>query len=239
MRRLALFARRPETGRIKTRLAPALTLPLTLGLYRSMLADAFEAGLGSGVDERSVWWADAQDAHDASIAAALVRGEWQERTQPDGDLGTRLTHAFAELLRDSDDRAVVFGADCPTLDQDQIEQAFRELTRSDVVLGPASDGGYTLIGLGRARPQLFANIAWSSDQVLQQTLDRAEAAGLTVTLLTRLDDIDTPRDLVRSLARELARGPHLTGTSGPPGPWSAPRLGSHTRAALRDLGLLP
>jgi len=236
MRRLALFARRPEAGRIKTRLAPALTPPLTLVLYRSMLADAFDAGRRSGVDERGVWWADEDPARDSSLDAALAGSGWQQRIQAGGDLGTRLTHAFDELLPDSDDRTVVFGADCPTLDHELIDQAFRELERSDVVLGPAGDGGYTLIGLRRREQRVFANIAWGSDQVLQQTLDRAEAAGLTVTLLTRLDDIDTSFDLVRCLAQELKRTPRRPG---PPGPWIAPRLGSHTRATLRALGLLP
>ena len=217
MQRLGVFARPPEAGKVKTRLSPALPARLACDLYRGLLADAL-AVAGMAAAERYVYWSDTA----STDASDLARG-FTAREQRGADLGARLDHAFAELLPDPADRAVVIGADCPELEAREIAAAFALLQSHDVALGPTSDGGYYLIGLRRPAPALFSDIAWGGDQVLNQTLDRAAVLNLSVAMLEPREDVDTPADLVRLIAR-LAPG----------GAGAA-----HTRAALRALGLLP
>lgn len=220
MNRLAVFARVPTAGRVKTRLSPALPPDLSAELYRAMLSDALDLAVGAGTDQVVVFWAldpDRTPAPDVPHGVTVRRQEGE-------DLGERLAAAFSELLAAPEDRAVVIGADCPDLDATMIGEAFTALERRDLVLGPSRDGGYYLIGLRRPSPTLFKGVSWGTDRVLAQTLERAERAGLRVGTLGTLDDIDTPEDLVRFIAR---RG------FGPPG------TGHRTESALRELGLLP
>jgi rSAM/selenodomain-associated transferase 1 len=216
MRRVALFARVPEPGRVKSRLSPALPPAASAALYRGMLLDALDAVRDAPADQRFVYWADRGDP---GLSAGLV-----PRAQSEGDLGARIAAAFGELLAAPGDSAVIAGADCPQLSGGVIDRAFGGLGGADVVLAPARDGGYGLIGLARAAPGLFRGIAWGGDRVLEQTRERAASLGLMVARLDPLDDVDTPADVCRLVA------------------WAAtdagPR-GRHTRAALRELGLLP
>jgi rSAM/selenodomain-associated transferase 1 len=150
------------------------------------------------------------------------------QVQRGADLGERLSGAFADLVASPGDRAVAIGADCPDLNPSIIREAFATLDRQDVVLGPAADGGYYLIGLRRGAPALFPalfnGIHWGTGTVLAETLARAEQAGLGVTMLSALSDIDTPGDVVRFVAQRIVS---------PPGP------GARTEAALSAMGLLP
>jgi glycosyltransferase A (GT-A) superfamily protein (DUF2064 family) len=119
---------------------------------------------------------------------------------------------------------VVLGSDCPDLGAPALGEALARLAANDLVLAPARDGGYALIGLSRPSPALFRGVAWSTGQVLAQTLDRARAEDLSVALLDPLEDLDTPEALVCWLARAVRA---------PAG--RAP----HTRACLAAIGLLP
>ena len=216
VRRLALFARPAVIGKVKTRLSPALPPAAACMLYRGMLADALDALRGArSAEERFVYWADG----DEPVAAGV-----RVRPQSGADLGVRLAAAFDELLAAEGDRAVIFGADCPALDASVIDEAFARLERSALVIAPARDGGYALIGLARRAPSLFHGIAWSTEGVLEQTLERARALGLETARLAPLEDVDTAEDVCRLVA------------------WLAPELGerpSGTRGALRTCGLLP
>jgi rSAM/selenodomain-associated transferase 1 len=220
MRSLALFARPPVPGRVKTRLSPALPAPAACALYAAMLADAARAMADARADRRVVYWADEPDR--ASVPREV--GTLDARRQHGADLGARLARAFGELIAGDGDRAVIVGADCPSLDGGALDRALAALDRADVVIGPTHDGGYYLIGLRRPRSSLFEGIAWGTRSVRAETLARASAASLRVAELEPLEDIDTPEDLVRFLARAVAS---------PSG--AAPS----TRAALEALGLLP
>jgi uncharacterized protein len=220
MRRLAILARWPTSGAVKSRLSPALPPPLACDLYRAMLEDTFAASAGSEAEERFVYWADAPPDRGAVRLPPGVTA----RDQAGSDLGARLGRVFSDLLGDSDDRAVAIGVDCPELEPGIIREAYEALEVCDVVLGPASDGGYYLIALRRAAPQLFEGVDWGTGRVLEQTLERARRAGLESALLGGFSDLDTPDDLVRFVARRaLAVG----------------SAGGRTEAALRSLGLLP
>jgi len=221
MLRLALFARWPVAGLVKTRLSPALPAPLACDLYRAMLEDALVLAAEAEAGERFLYWAGAPSARDGF---ATPKG-FHVRDQQGEDLGERLERAFDDLLAAPADRAVILGADCPALEAGTLSAAFDALDSHDAVLGPARDGGYYLVGLGRSAPELFRDVEWSTARVLDQTLAHAAKAGLNTALLPALDDLDTPEDLLRWLAIRAGGG-------GPGAPGALDE-------ALRAMGLLP
>ncbi len=214
--RIAVFARPPAPGRVKTRLAPGLTATLAAALYGACLEDALAAASGSGADERWIYWAEpsADPVSAPGFGARMQRG---------ADLGARLATAFEELLAPPADRALILGADCPELDAARLKRAFEALAGADLVLGPTRDGGYYLIGLTHLEVRLFEDVAWSTARVLEQTRDRAASAGLRVSMLEPLEDLDTAADLVRFIERACGSME------------SAP----HARRALEAMALLP
>jgi len=117
------------------------------------------------------------------------------RKQERGDLGKRMAHAFAEAFRQQFKRTVIIGTDCPYLNGSHLQQAFNALHRKDLVIGPATDGGYYLIGLNRNEKSLFENISWGTESVLAETLNIAAEKDLTIALLEILSDVDRPEDL--------------------------------------------
>jgi rSAM/selenodomain-associated transferase 1 len=117
--------------------------------------------------------------------------------QAAGDLGQKMLHGFASALDAGADQAVLIGSDCPAMTAEYIRQACAALRASDLVLGPAEDGGYVLIGCKQVHAELFANIPWGSDKVLARTLEQAEQLELSVTLLATLWDVDRPEDWAR------------------------------------------
>jgi rSAM/selenodomain-associated transferase 1 len=225
--RAALFARSPEPGFVKTRLISTLGRDGAVELYRGMLADALRAVEGVSAERRMLYLLEPD--RDGGGAACAQPFAWRDvagvevREQRGAGLGERLSAAFAELLDARGTRAVVFGADCPALDAATLDRALAELERHDVVLGPASDGGYVLIGLARPCASLFEGVPWSTDRVLERTLERAREAGLTTHLMPMLADVDTAGDVVE-LLEAWARGREL---------------GPETRVALEALGLAP
>jgi rSAM/selenodomain-associated transferase 1 len=108
-----------------------------------------------------------------------------------------MANAFARSFESGMEKVVLIGTDCPTLQSQHLNQAFEALTHSDLVLGPATDGGYYLIAMKRKADYLFEGISWSTSEVLSQTLAVATAHGLHFTLLDELSDIDTREDWER------------------------------------------
>jgi hypothetical protein len=200
-----LFTKPPVAGRVKTRLIGALMPEQAAELHAAFLADLTERLSGQSFTLLPVWALERREAMPQEPPGG--------RRQAAGDLGERMRHAFTELLSvsGSDEEAgfaVAIGSDLPQLDPGRIDRAFAALTAgADVVLGPAVDGGYYLIGLGAGalRAPIFEEIAWSTDAVLRQTLERCRAAGLAVALLAEEEDIDTV-DALERLAGRLAAG---------------------------------
>ena len=218
MRSVTIFARRPRPGTVKSRLSPALPPAEACRLYRGLLLDAIAAVRACAVDRRLIHWADEED----TPASGVPHEGLEPARQRGGDLGARLAAAFDELLQAPGERAVAIGADCPEIDGAVIDAAFAALERHDLVLAPAADGGYALIGLSRPAPELFESVDWGGATVLGQTLARASRLGLRVVRLASFRDVDTPADLVAWIAGALAR-----------------RSAGATAAALAELGLLP
>lgn len=157
-----------------------------------MLQHAVSNGLASVVDqvELCVW---PSPDHVAFAALHLPRGIGKS-SQQGADLGERMAHAMQQGLSRWD-RVLIMGTDAPALNASVIDQAIVALNASDIVLVPAVDGGFALIGSRCRCDALFTGVAWSTGQVLRQTLMRASEAGLSVRLLDAVVDIDEPDDL--------------------------------------------
>ena len=117
------------------------------------------------------------------------------RSQKNGDLGARLAAACADAFSRDNRRIVVIGSDCPGIQSSHMVLAFDALCRKDLVLGPATDGGYYLIGLNREIRPLFSRIPWSTEAVMAATLKAGKKLGLSIEILEELSDVDRPEDL--------------------------------------------
>lgn len=188
-----VFARVPALGRVKSRLAAGIGEPAALAVYHELLVITRDAIVASGIPA-TVWLADAA----GPIPTATEAQEWAAlptRCQETGDLGQRMTAAFAAAFAAGASRVVIIGTDCPGLRAEHLTQAVGLLNEHDVVLGPATDGGYYLLGLRQPQPELFQNKAWSTASVLTDTHADAHRLGLSAALLPALRDVDNAEDL--------------------------------------------
>jgi uncharacterized protein len=196
---LIVFTRYPQPGQAKTRLIPALGAEGAAALQRQMTEHTLRQ-VTTLVERRSlaveIWFAGtATPAADRQQMREWLGSAWSYVPQAAGDLGDRLADAVQSAFAAGGQRVVVIGTDCPELGANQLRQAFQLLEQHDAVLGPATDGGYYLIGLRRFVPDLFRDIAWSTAEVLRQTVAAATRAGLTMGYLAPLTDIDRPDNL--------------------------------------------
>ena len=190
---LLVFARVPVLGRVKSRLAAGVGEPAALAIYHELLAVTNAAVVAAGVPA-TIWLADTA----GPVPTAAETREWavhRTQCQPEGDLGARMAAAFAAAFAAGAGRVAIIGTDCPGLRDTHLLQAFALLETNDLVLGPATDGGYYLLGLRQSRPELFRNKAWSTDSVLADTLADAGRLGLRVAFLPTLRDVDNAADL--------------------------------------------
>jgi rSAM/selenodomain-associated transferase 1 len=187
---LGLFAKRPDPGRVKTRLAARASPEWAARVADAFLRDTV-ARLG-GIGDRRVLAFAPDDAH--PFFAGLVGDRFALRPQAEGDLGRRLSTFIAGELEAGAGAVVVVGTDSPTLPPALVEQAFRELGRADVVLGPATDGGYYLLGSAGRLPPLFDGVAWGGGRVLADTVARLADPGWRLAVLPPWYDVDTLDD---------------------------------------------
>ncbi|MDA1229640.1 MAG: TIGR04282 family arsenosugar biosynthesis glycosyltransferase, partial [Planctomycetota bacterium] len=193
--RIIVMTRFPEPGKTKTRLIPALGSDRAAALHRCLIRHTLDV---------ICRWAE---AHACDVEVRYVGGDdarfctefgtWTRYTpQSEGSLGERMNSAMTAAFSEDAKRVVVIGTDCPGLGASHLGRAFDQLTRADAVIGPATDGGYYLLGMRRHLPTLFDDIAWGTGTVLQQTLERAAEARVTVGKLSPLSDVDHVEDLV-------------------------------------------
>lgn len=207
---MLLFARAPEPGRVKTRLASRIGVDPAAEVHRACLLDAVHlADAVRGCRRRLLLAGEESRLAEAGIA--LPRG-WQIERQRGRDLGERMARAFAGAFRRGARKALAIGTDTPWMGRERIEMALGALERYDVVLGPSADGGYYLIGLRRPMPELFRGIAWGRRSVFATTRRLIERAGASCRTLAwdfdldRLQDLDRARELLR---RQPGRSPQL------------------------------
>jgi len=195
--RLIIFVKNPEIGRVKTRLAKTIENEQALSIYQKLLLYTKEITKGLNAD-KSVYYSEHIDNNDLwdnmLFSKHLQRGD---------DLGERMQNAFADAFAQGKERVIIIGSDCLELETYMIKEAFAVLENNDVVLGPAKDGGYYMIGMTAFLPTLFEDKNWSTDDLLMDTILDLKKMNAKYYLLKTLNDIDTIEDL-----KALDKFPH-------------------------------
>lgn len=186
MKQFGIFAKYWQPGKVKTRLAASVGDAEASGLYRRFL-DTTLRRFGNAAQRRVLAYTPPERR---SEFAALADDAWHLEPQAAGDLGRRMQRYFAEAFRSGAERVVLIGSDSPTLPLEYVTDAFDLLKTFPVVLGPADDGGYYLVGAAGAVPPIFAGVAWSTPLVWSQTQSRLQAAGIRCGVLPAWYDVD-------------------------------------------------
>lgn len=186
---LIIFVKKPELGKVKTRLADSIGGEKALKVYYKLLERTY-AITQLLKQDKIVYYTPEIVYHDI----------WEEERylkalQSEGDLGVRMLQAFKERLESGYKKVCIIGSDCYELTTEIIEQAFVELEQHDVVIGPSTDGGYYLLGMKKLYPDLFRNKNWSTARVLEQTIESIKKEGLSCYILPELTDVDEEKDL--------------------------------------------
>jgi len=193
--RIAVFAKAPIPGAVKTRLIPALGADGAATLHRTLVERALKCAVAADIGPVELWCAP--DERDPFFHACRDRFGVRLACQREGDLGTRMRAAFDAMLAEGG-RALLIGSDIPAMTLAYVRGADKALADgSEVVIGPAEDGGYVLIGLSKVVPELFEGIDWGGPGVLQATRLRIERLGWRHLELPVLWDVDRPEDLSR------------------------------------------
>ena len=199
--RLALFVRAPRHGQVKTRLAQTIGADAALAAHETLVEHALSSLTGAPDFAVQIWSTSTHQNFMQWCADYHVTFELQSGA----DLGERMHDALARLCREGH-RAIIVGSDCPSVDRQYVRSAFAALDDCDLVLGPAEDGGYGLIGVQQFPvPDVFSGVRWGSAEVLEQTLVLAKNARLEVTLLPVLWDVDEYPDWQRFQRQYQAR----------------------------------
>nr|WP_208492325.1 TIGR04282 family arsenosugar biosynthesis glycosyltransferase [aff. Roholtiella sp. LEGE 12411] len=191
---LIIFTRYPEPGKTKTRLIPALGTHGAANLQRQMT-------------EHTIFQVkELQKASAVSVEVRFAGGDWQlmqdwlgfslvYQLQGEGNLGDRMARSLLDAFQSGAEKVIIIGTDCPDVNAQILATAFEQLQVFELVLGPAIDGGYYLIGLRQPIPELFVNIEWGTAQVFQKTVEIAQLLNLSSVYLPTLADVDRPEDL--------------------------------------------
>ena len=189
---LLIFIKNPEPGKVKTRLAATIGNQKAYKVYLKLLKHTIRATQNVNAGKQ-VWYSAFIDSDDF-----ISEPEFDKKVQRGKNLGVRMLHAFKNGFNEGYDNIVIIGSDCPDVNPVLLEQAFNGLSEHDLVIGPSADGGYYLLGMNKLQPELFSDIDWSTERVLEQTLEKAKSLSLSVSCLPELNDIDTIEDLVKA-----------------------------------------
>lgn len=186
MNALIVFVRNPESGKVKTRLAAQIGNEKALAIYIKLLHHTRDVAEKASGD------------HYVFATGPLMDDTWKDFTvaqQSEGDLGRKMKQAFDYLFNKGYKNVVIIGSDCPALTTDHINNAFATLKTHDVVIGPANDGGYYLLGMKKLHMPVFEKKQWSTASVLTETIASLNHSTLTYKLLETLTDVDEKNDL--------------------------------------------
>lgn len=197
--RLIIFTRYPEPGKSKTRMIPVLGVEGAADLQRRM-TDHLVSKVKTWIEQRFLAVEIRFEGGSEKLMREWLGPSFSYQHQGRGDIGRRMERAIADGFQDGCESVVIIGSDIPDITNAILYRAFTELPKVDLVLGPANDGGYYLIGLPRDRwnqtySKLFENVSWGRDRVLSQTLAAANQLGISYVLLDTLCDVDRPEDL--------------------------------------------
>ena len=200
---LIVVAKKPEPGFTKTRLCPPFTAQEAAQFYRCLMLDTLElAARVQGVEHCLAYAPVGANSYFQS----LIPKGFSLIPQQGADLGERLYNTLADRFQHGYRKVVVMNSDGPTLPLPYLENAFQQLQHFDISLGMGHDGGYYLIGMKQMQPELFENIAWSTDRVINQTLDACRRLQLKVHRLPQWYDVDVADDL-KQLRADLMKNP--------------------------------
>ena len=187
MNALIIFIKNPEKGKVKTRLAATVGDDQALRIYLELLRHTRDVAISVEASRFLYYsqWINDQDGWPPAF--------FHKKLQSGEDLGQKMANAFQETLQ-SHGKAVIVGSDCASLTPAILEEAFHLLDQYDFVMGPAMDGGYYLLGMKDFTPEVFQEIAWSSEEVGSSTLLKIDQLGKTYSLLPLLSDIDYEED---------------------------------------------
>ena len=183
---VGIFAKPPYPGLVKTRLIPDIGSNKAARVYRYCLEYTLEVTRESGLEYQLYLSETCDDA--------LFQDD-EHSVQKGNNLGSRMFNAFQDLLATSTDGALIIGSDCLDISPRHLRQAAQELADHELVILPALDGGYALIGCTTINPELFRDVSWGSEQVLEQTITNAEHLNYRISMLETVRDIDTLQDL--------------------------------------------
>ena len=191
---LCIFTKSPIPGQVKTRLIPALGKEGACKLYEDLIINTLKLAMTIGFAEVRLYCTPS--ITHPFLKACADKFDVQLHLQEGDDLGARMDNALSDSL-DKFDYALVIGCDCPWMKNEDLQQALMLLsTGQKVVLGPAADGGYYLLGLDSSMPFLFKNMRWGEPSVLSETKERLKNAGLSWSELDEHRDLDRPEDLI-------------------------------------------
>jgi rSAM/selenodomain-associated transferase 1 len=186
---LVIFVRNPVLGQVKTRLAKDIGNERALAIYLQLLEHTLKITRSLSF-RKFIYYADEVSDYDLWSVPGYTK-----RMQSGTNLGERMLNSFKELFEQGFTRIVIIGSDCLQLQAENLQEAVTLLESNTAVIGPASDGGYYLLGLTKLYPELFVNKPWSTDQVLTKTIDDFNNQGISYALLEELSDIDDITDL--------------------------------------------
>lgn len=188
-----IFVRNPVPGKVKTRLALTMGNEKALLIYKELLQHSCSITQHLACD-KFIFYADYINEQDI-----WDNNTYHKRMQRGEDLGARMRNAFLDLFKRGYAKVVLIGSDCVELSEVKIEEAFEKLESGKIIIGPASDGGYYLLGLTEMVIPIFQNIYWSTSNVLSDTLNTLNRMGYPYFLLPVLNDIDEENDLPEEL----------------------------------------
>jgi uncharacterized protein len=190
---LIIFIKNPQLGKVKTRLARTVGDEMALDIYKELSHITRENAKILREVKRCVFYSDFIDTTDGWSSKFFEK--WVQRGD---DLGARMGNAFATIF-EKQDNVCIIGSDCPTLSTAILQQAFQALEKNDFVMGPATDGGYYLLGISshvKDYSFVFDNMVWSTDSVLSETVKRISHKGYSFHFLPELTDIDEEKDWI-------------------------------------------
>jgi len=190
---LIIFAKLPRAGDAKTRLGEVIGMQEAAEIYRHFAEHAFTLGKQL-LEKESKVYVFYDPAASADEMRTWVGPLFHLIPQEGTTLGDRMHHAFEVTFAEGSERTVIIGTDVPELDLLTLEQAFNALSHQDAVIGPSSDGGYYLFGMNAPTKELFDGVAWSSEKVYHETIQRLRRLNLSFAQFDKLADIDTITD---------------------------------------------
>ena len=184
---LLIFQKNMILGKAKTRIAASIGDKKALEIYKKLVQFTHQI-ISNSDSHKFIFFSNHLENE------LLYEADYFLKIQKGNSLGDRMIDALRTIFSAGYGKAILIGTDCGEINEDILEKAFSSLNHSDVVLGPAEDGGYYLIGMKALNPLLFQGIDWSTDKVLSQTIQIIENEGLMVDLLPVLADVDTYKD---------------------------------------------